>query len=216
MLLSHTKFLNSRLSSTSLIHLCDYHKRRPKCIKPLNSKRKNVAAVFVSKEPRSHAPILIPRASASEKSSQPTGTATVRWLLEPVGDGDWKHIGYRVQLPGPFEISSNEVTVGRLPDKANMVIPVATVSGLHARIQKKGGELLITDLDSTNGTFIDDKRLAPGVTASVPEGSRITFGDTNLAIFQAFRLETIESANETSEEQSQEEPSTGDKTNSAT
>lgn len=51
-----------------------------------------------------------------------------------------------------------------------------TVSGLHARIKKKGGVLLVMDLDSTNGTFIDEKRLRPGVVATVSPGSCITFG----------------------------------------
>ncbi|KAL3597679.1 hypothetical protein D5086_009316, partial [Populus alba] len=60
-------------------------------------------------------------------------------------------------------ISESEVTVGRLPEKADMVIPVATVSALHARIQKKEGTLVVTYLDSTNGTFIDEKRLRPGL-----------------------------------------------------
>lgn len=50
------------------------------------------------------------------------------------------------------------------------------VSGLHARIQKKEGSLLVTDLDSTNGTFIDDRKLRPGVAAAVSPGSCITFG----------------------------------------
>ncbi|KAJ6386271.1 hypothetical protein OIU77_029276 [Salix suchowensis] len=84
-----------------------------------------------------------------------------RWLLVPVGDGDSSHIGFKVKMPDAFEIASSEVTVGRLPDKADMVIPVATVSALHARIQNKGGNLVVTDLDSTNGTFIDKKRLPP-------------------------------------------------------
>lgn len=50
------------------------------------------------------------------------------------------------------------------------------MSGIHARIQKKEGNLLVTDLDSTNGTYIDDKRLKPGVAANVPSGSLLTFG----------------------------------------
>lgn len=50
------------------------------------------------------------------------------------------------------------------------------VSGLHARIQKKEGNLLVTDLDSTNGTFIDDKRLRPGAVATLSSGSCVTFG----------------------------------------
>ena len=51
-----------------------------------------------------------------------------------------------------------------------------SVSGVHARIQKKGGNLLVTDLDSTNGTFIDEKKLKPGVVATVSSGSSIIFG----------------------------------------
>lgn len=50
------------------------------------------------------------------------------------------------------------------------------VSGVHARIQKTDGKLLVTDLNSTNGTFIDDKRLSAGVVATVPPGSCLTFG----------------------------------------
>ncbi|RZC83341.1 hypothetical protein C5167_046124 [Papaver somniferum] len=95
------------------------------------------------------------------------------------GDGDTKHIGFNVPMPGAFEIASSVVTVGRLPEKADMVIPVATVSGVHARIKVKEGNLLVTDLDSTNGTFIDKKRLSPGVVAMVSPGNCLTFG-TNL------------------------------------
>lgn len=59
-------------------------------------------------------------------------------------------------------------------------LPKFTVSGLHARIQKKGDSLLVTDLDSTNGTFIDEKRLRSGVVAVASPGSRITFGNISL------------------------------------
>ncbi|XP_071685852.1 uncharacterized protein [Rutidosis leptorrhynchoides] len=114
-----------------------------------------------------------------------------RWLLEPVGDGDSSHIGFKVTMPSAFEIVSSEVTVGRVPEKADIVIPVATVSGTHAKFQKKGGDLVLTDLNSTNGTFIDEKRLAPGVPYVVPPGRYVTFGDTNLAIFRVSKLKDV-------------------------
>ncbi|KAH7561356.1 hypothetical protein JRO89_XS10G0215600 [Xanthoceras sorbifolium] len=139
--------------------------------------------------------------SEADITSTSTLTSTVvseTWLLEPVGDGDTKHIGFKVEMPDAFEISSDEVTVGRLPEKADMVIPVATVSGVHARIQKKGGNLLVTDLDSTNGTFVDDKRLRPGVVSPVSSGSCITFGDTHLAIFRVSKLEKKEDKSDSS------------------
>ncbi|CAN6330372.1 unnamed protein product [Urochloa humidicola] len=89
-------------------------------------------------------------------SSLADGTSTVgssvRWVLEPAGDRDWRHIRYKVARPSAVEIASDTVTVGRVADKADIVLPVATVSGTHARLEKKDGRLLVTDLDSTNGT----------------------------------------------------------------
>ncbi|KAJ0985338.1 hypothetical protein J5N97_003694 [Dioscorea zingiberensis] len=133
------------------------------------------------------------RSSASETPSIDDST---KWLFEPIGNGDSRHIGYRVPLPCAFEIVSNSVTVGRLPEKADLVIPVATVSGVHARLEKKEGALLITDLDSTNGTFINDMKLRPGAATTILPGSFITFGDTNLAIFRVSKqaVEENESA----------------------
>ncbi|KAK9225139.1 hypothetical protein WN943_010180 [Citrus x changshan-huyou] len=143
------------------------------------------------------------RASEADSSSTTTTTSTdvaaERWLLQPVGDGDTSHIGFKVPMPDAFEIASTEVTVGRLPERADMVIPVATVSGLHARIQKKGDSLLVTDLDSTNGTFIDEKRLRSGVVAVASPGSRITFGDTHLAMFRVSKIDTVEAPSKTEE-----------------
>ncbi|XP_065852134.1 uncharacterized protein [Euphorbia lathyris] len=124
--------------------------------------------------PKKHKSFGILLASNSESTFSDTQPQH-RWLLQPVGDGDWRHIGYKVKLPDSFEIAASEVTVGRVPEKADLVIPVATVSGIHARIEKRGENLLVTDLDSTNGTFIDDKRLNPGVVAAVSSGSFITF-----------------------------------------
>ncbi|KAJ6765701.1 GERMIN-LIKE PROTEIN SUBFAMILY 3 MEMBER 3 [Salix purpurea] len=50
------------------------------------------------------------------------------------------------------------------------------MSGLHLGIQKRGGTLVVTNLDSTDGTLINEKRLRPGAAVSVSPGSRITFG----------------------------------------
>ncbi|KAL7202904.1 hypothetical protein ACSBR1_034374 [Camellia fascicularis] len=139
-----------------------------------------------------------------------------RWLLEPVGDGDSRHLGYKVSMPSGFEITSKIVTVGRAPEKADMVIPVATVSGLHARIQKKDGSLFVTDLDSTNGTFIGEKRLRPGVAATAPSGSYITFGDIHLAMFRVSKLENVDASGKSegseSKPESEEDPSDNSET----
>ncbi|KAL3850218.1 hypothetical protein ACJIZ3_012100 [Penstemon smallii] len=143
--------------------------------------------------------------SVSDSENNQSGSTSVRWLLQPIGDGDTRHIGYKIAMPGSYEIASDVVTVGRVREKADIVIPVPTVSGLHARIQKTEENLLITDLDSTNGTFIDERRLTPGVVAAASPGNLITFGDTNLAIFRVYKLEEEEFTAES--EKSEEEPS---------
>ncbi|KAK1378767.1 FHA domain-containing protein [Heracleum sosnowskyi] len=119
------------------------------------------------------------------------------WLLQPVGDGDSRHIGFKVPMPDAYEISSSIVTVGRVAEKADLVIPVATVSGEHARLEMKEGSLVVTDLNSTNGTFIDDKRLSPGVPATIQSGRYLTFGDTNLAIFRVSKLKQRQKVQQT-------------------
>ncbi|XP_027344885.1 uncharacterized protein LOC113857277 [Abrus precatorius] len=181
-LLNSPLLLNSNPTSVAFSSVSHHH--LPKCflfqlpggVRPKARQNQNLGVVLAS------------------DAANPTTNDEERWLLEPVGDGDTRHIGFKVALPGAYEIASSEVTVGRVPEKADLVIPVATVSGMHARIQKKQGNLLVTDLDSTNGTFIDDKRLRPGVIATVSSGSLITFGDTHLAIFRVSKVKDVEPA----------------------
>jgi len=56
----------------------------------------------------------------------------------------------------PFE--KNELTVGRKEDN-DIVIDNPAVSGHHARIVKQGGEFILEDLNSTNGTFLKDRKV---------------------------------------------------------
>ncbi len=59
-------------------------------------------------------------------------------------------------------IGTAELTVGRKPDN-NIVLDYPDVSPLHARIQFDGTDYRVIDLNSTNGTFLGNVRLLPGV-----------------------------------------------------
>ncbi|KAF3662462.1 putative BTB/POZ and MATH domain-containing protein 4-like [Capsicum annuum] len=147
-------------------------------------------------------------ASVVESNSS---NGSVIWFLEFIGDGDTKHIGTPTPRPRSLEIPSGAVTIGRVADKADVVIPVPTVSAVHARLQNMEEYLVVTDLDSTNGTFIGDKRLQPGVAAAALPGSLVTFGDANLAIFRVAKLEKLDTTasepEETEANTKEEEPS---------
>lgn len=52
----------------------------------------------------------------------------------------------------------DSITIGRKPENT-VAIDNLAVSGYHARIDKTGGDYILTDLQSTNGTFVNDKRV---------------------------------------------------------
>jgi len=49
------------------------------------------------------------------------------------------------------------------------------VSRRHAELTLDGGAVLVTDLDSANGTFVNDERIAPHVPVRAKAGDRLRF-----------------------------------------
>jgi len=60
------------------------------------------------------------------------------------------------------ELTVDRTTVGRVDDNA-FTIPEPSVSSHHCEVLLKGNEVVVRDLDSTNGTFINDERITEGV-----------------------------------------------------
>lgn len=56
-----------------------------------------------------------------------------------------------------FEIDKDTVTVGRSSEN-DIKINDPSVSSKHCTITREGDEFLVTDLDSTNGTFLDGEQ----------------------------------------------------------
>lgn len=60
------------------------------------------------------------------------------------------------------ELKAEKTTVGRVEDNSFQV-PDGSVSSHHCEIILKGNDVLVKDLDSTNGTFIGDKRITEAI-----------------------------------------------------
>lgn len=65
---------------------------------------------------------------------------------------------FNKQVIKEFPFLKGSVTLGRLDDNT-IVIDNLAVSGYHARIDKTGDDFILTDLQSTNGTFVNDQKV---------------------------------------------------------
>lgn len=76
-----------------------------------------------------------------------------------------------------FTIADGAVVLGR-ETTAELVLDGSMVSRRHARLRSAGGQVLLEDLGSTNGTFVNGDRLAG--THRLTVGDRIRVGDVDL------------------------------------
>ncbi|HET9959005.1 MAG TPA: FHA domain-containing protein [Polyangiaceae bacterium] len=72
-----------------------------------------------------------------------------------------------------------EISVGRVQGN-ELVLPKGNVSKRHARLLFREGRFIVTDLNSTNGTYVNRRRITQATI--VREGDRIYIGDFILRI----------------------------------
>jgi pSer/pThr/pTyr-binding forkhead associated (FHA) protein len=94
------------------------------------------------------------------------------WMLESTPGPD--PLVFRL-LPGSIK------TVGRAP-RADFVVDAPLVSRLHCRLTLQDNGVLVEDLDSTNGTFVNGSRVRKGLLAS---GDVLRVGRMEFAVRKA-------------------------------
>jgi hypothetical protein len=77
-----------------------------------------------------------------------------------------------------FVVDGRPLTIGRGPDNG-LVLSDARASRHHARLYGRRGALLLADLGSTNGSWVNDRRVNE---MALGEGDRIRIGDTILVV----------------------------------
>jgi signal transduction histidine kinase/pSer/pThr/pTyr-binding forkhead associated (FHA) protein len=73
----------------------------------------------------------------------------------------------------PINLEPGEITVGRAPSN-NLELSHGGVSRVHARISLEDGQHILTDLNSRNGTFVNNKRINQ---ATLSHNDKIFFGN---------------------------------------
>ncbi len=69
---------------------------------------------------------------------------------------------------------SAELTIGRVQGN-DLVLPKGNVSKRHARILYREGRFIVTDLNSTNGTYVNRRRIAQATI--IRDGDKVHVGD---------------------------------------
>src|SRR5262245_13803022 len=72
-----------------------------------------------------------------------------------------------------------EINVGRVQGN-DLMLPKGNVSKRHARLLFRDGRFIVTDLKSTNGTYVNGRKIAQATI--VREGDKIYIGDFVLRI----------------------------------
>lgn len=137
----------------------------------------------------SEAPAPVAAAAVSAPAPSPGGGGKMRTMAidAPSGGGavSSSGIAWLVPLDGPqtgelFQLKGRAV-VGTAPD-CDAVMKDASISGRHAEFSASGSGFRVNDLGSTNGTYINDKRVT---TSDLIDGDNVKLGRVN------FKFKTV-------------------------
>ncbi len=75
-----------------------------------------------------------------------------------------------------------EMRAGRDGAQCGILLTEPRVSGVHATVRLDGGQLLVRDENSNNGTHVNGTRLSAGVWTPAPNGSLVRFGPVEFTV----------------------------------
>jgi pSer/pThr/pTyr-binding forkhead associated (FHA) protein len=104
--------------------------------------------------------------SARDVRSRPELVAPVT-VITPIGD---------------LELGSGSLLIGRLPE-CDVLLQDNLVSRMHARISVQSDAVVIEDLHSTNGVYVNGLRV--GHSTVLREGDRILIGTVEISLFES-------------------------------
>ncbi len=90
--------------------------------------------------------------------------------------------GYQLSCNGTVIPLVVQISIGRGPDNT-IVLDDSLVSRQHARIQKIKDAYFITDLSSSNGTFVNGAQVPEGKYVKLSKKDVIVLGRTELRVF---------------------------------
>ena len=78
-----------------------------------------------------------------------------------------------------IELKQFPCTIGKMAGCVDHVLPDNSISRIHARFDMQGEKVLLTDMNSTNGTYKNGLRMQPQETVEIEPGDEVRFGNLN-------------------------------------
>ncbi|MGC2659283.1 MAG: FHA domain-containing protein [Bryobacteraceae bacterium] len=127
---------------------------------------------------------LKPRLEADTQPAIPTGAAAARktiLLADQAPRGTL--VGWLVAMTGAqrgedFRVREGQNIIGT-SNNSDIILNDSSVSGRHASIRYRDQKFLLTDLDSLNGTFVNDERES-GARVELKDNDMVRVGGVSL------------------------------------
>jgi diguanylate cyclase (GGDEF)-like protein len=113
-----------------------------------------------------------------EEKTRVTGLEEMRLPAADTGDDCLVviHTAVQTELGKRYLLQESIINIGRGASN-QVVVSSDAVSRNHARLERRGAYMLVSDLSSTNGTFVNNERTRP-VNARLNRGDQLRIGDT--------------------------------------
>jgi two-component system cell cycle response regulator len=89
-----------------------------------------------------------------------------------------------------FFLTQAEMIIGRDPT-AEISVADQSISRKHAKVTKANGKVVLTDLGSSNGTYVNDKKVSSGESVSLAKEDMVKIGNSIFKFLPAGELEIL-------------------------
>ena len=122
---------------------------------------------------RSYTPVATPVVRGRPQRKERPGVGKRPELVAPV----------TVLTPiGRFELGTGSLLLGRLPE-CDVMLEDSLASRMHARVSVQDTRVVIEDLHSTNGVYVNERRVVRGTV--LRHGDRILIGTTEISLLES-------------------------------
>lgn len=131
-----------------------------------DERKQNTEAVSGGKSVQKMAKVQTNSQNLSQQEEENVGATTLLWKGEEEYEPHLTLISMNPRERNSIVLVKDSYLIGKLKTKADICLEEEGISRIHAKIQKEGEEYYLCDMNSTNGTFINGRRL--GVNEKVP------------------------------------------------